>query len=317
MPSNVSAIAIDAGGSTTLAVVVDINGSCEAVVRSGPGNPVTDANRAAANITDACAAALAASAHQPHMVVATVAGTLSRDFPELAESLATRALPTHLILESDLLSAYFSATAAPEGSVMVVGTGAVAGKVSGGRLVSLRDGLGWLLGDDGSGFWMGHRVARAVAADLDGRGPSTSLTPQVLEFFVDVPRRSGVRNKDLAALLTWSQSRTPVALAQLAILAARDAATDDVAHTICSEAAAHALATLDSLTQGDEGAVVLGGGVLDPSGPVGREVHARLGERARPVADGIAGAALMAVRELGGDADEATLARITRSLAQR
>ena len=82
---------------------------------------------------------------------------------------------------------------------------------------SVRDGLGWLLGDDGSGFWIGHRVARAVAAELDGRGPSTSLTGRVLDLLADVPRRQGVRRAEVAALLTWSHSRRPAELAQLAV----------------------------------------------------------------------------------------------------
>lgn len=316
MTTSSSAIAVDAGGSSTRAVVVDRDGNCGPVTRTGPGNPSSDGHRAATNIAAACASAVAASPHSPHLVVATVAGILSRGFPELPGALARRGLPTRLTLESDMLSAYFSATAAPEGAVMIMGTGAVAGRISGGRLASVHDGLGWLLGDSGSGFWIGRRVARAVAADLDGRGPSTSLTVRVLEKLVGVPGRHSVRSTELASLLTWSQSGSPLELAQLAILADEESEVDGVAHDICAQAAAHALTTLRSVPGADEGPIVLGGGVLDPQGAVGRAVHARLGGRARSVADGVAGAALMAVRELGGSADEATLARITAALGR-
>ncbi len=310
-----SAIAVDAGGSTTRAVVVDSTGACGLVARTGAGNPASGPGQAAHNIAQACADALTASPHQPHLVVATVAGILSRDFPELPVALAERGLPTRVVLVSDLLGAYFSGTSSPDGSVLIVGTGAVAARISGGQLSAVRDGLGWLLGDTGSGFWMGHRVARAVAADLDGRGPSTTLTPRVIEKLHDVPRRAGPRNSDVAALLTWTQSRSPVDLAQFAILASEEAAFDDVARLICSEAATSTLATLASLPGRDDGPVVLGGGVLAPGGPVGAQVHAALGERARRVSDGVAGAALLAVRELGGRVDEPTLARVSAALA--
>lgn len=310
MGTTQSAIAVDAGGTTTRALVVDQDGACGPTVRAGAGNPISGAQQAAANIADACEAARAAGHQQPQLVLATVAGILARDFPELPQALAERGLPTRLVLVSDLLGAYFSGTASPDGSVMIVGTGAVAAQISGGELSAVRDGLGWLLGDEGSGFWIGHHVARAVAADLEGRGPGTSLTARVLELLVDVPHRVGVRQADVAALLTWTQARRPVELAQLAVLASEEAGSDAVARQLCAEAARHALSTLASLPGTGDGPVVLGGGVLDPGSPVGHEVHRTLGGRARRVSDGIAGAALMAVRALGGVADDASLTRI-------
>lgn len=314
MSGTPSAIAVDAGGSTTRAVVVNRDGDCGIVVRFGPGNPVANAAQAAENIAQACAAAVAASPHHPHLVVATVAGILSRDFDELPRALSHHSLPTRLVLVSDLLGAYFSGTTAPDGAVMIVGTGAVAATVTDGRLAAVRDGLGWLLGDDGSGFWMGHQVARAVAADLDGRGPATTLTARLLHQLEDIPLRQGIRPKALASLLTWSQTRTPPELAKLALLAADEAPADPVAQRICSSAASHVLATLSALPGSQSGPVVLGGGVLTPSTPVGRAVSAALGNRARRVADGVAGAALLGIRELGGRVDDASLARVVAAL---
>ncbi|RMB61122.1 N-acetylglucosamine kinase [Tessaracoccus antarcticus] len=309
-----SAIAVDAGGSSTRAVVVSRDGNCGAVIRGGPGNPVADPDRAAATIAQVCAAASGASTQRPHLVVATVAGILSRDFPQLPPALAHQGLPSRVVMVSDLLGAYFSGTTAPEGSVLIVGTGAVAARVTGGRLSAVRDGLGWLLGDDGSGFWIGHQVARAVAADLDGRGPATTLTSRVLAGLDDVVRRSGLRTPDLAALLTWSQTRPPVELARFAVMAAGEAERDPVAASICGRAAEYALATLASLPGTEEGPVVMGGSVLGEGSPVGRQVYACLGARARRVSDGVAGAAMLAIRELGGSTDDASLARVVQAL---
>lgn len=317
MPQPTAAIAVDAGGTTTRAVVITHDGSCGPVMRTGPGNPVRNPELAAANIAGACESATKGSPVSPQLVVAAVAGAISRDFPELPRELERRGLPVRITIVSDLVAAYFSATAEQNGCVLIVGTGTVAARIQSGRISAIRDGLGWLLGDDGSGFWIGQRVARAVAAELDGRGPATTLTPRVLELLHDIPERPGVRPSALAALLTWSQSRAPVDLSALAILAAEEETHDEISAAICSEAAAHALATLTSLPESDTLPVALGGGALQSTGPVGRRVHSALGKRAVPVADGVAGAALMAVRELGGTADARMLAHISSQLHDR
>lgn len=317
-----AAVAIDAGGSTTRALVVTRDGTCGPVVRSGRGNPVSDPHRAASNIAEASLGAIEASHHAPTMVMAAVAGTVSRDFPELVTELRAQSLPQDISIVSDLLAAYFSATPLLDGLVLIVGTGAVAARIEDGDLVAIRDGLGWLLGDDGSGFWMGHRVARAVAAELDGRGPATSLTPRLLQQMPATRPRAGARREELTALLSWSQSGTPVELSALAVLAAEESAADPVAAAICEEAARHVLATLSSLRTEDRGQdegvpVVLGGGVLEPGGPVGHRVHAALDHQALSVSDGMAGAAMLAVRRLGGTADATMLAHISRQLLAR
>lgn len=321
MPATPSAIAVDAGGSTTRAVVVSRDGHCGQVARSGRGNPVSGPEQAAARIADACEAALTSGPHETQLIVAAVAGAVSRDFPELPAALHTRGITDRLVVISDLLGAYFSATAAGNGYVMILGTGAVAARITHGQLAEIRDGLGWLLGDSGSGFWIGQHVARAVAAELDGRGPATSLTPRVLALLTDIHRRPGVRPPDLAALLTWSQSRSPVELAELGILAAEEAERDDVAADICNRAAKHALNTLTSLmrshpdaTAASSAPVVLGGSVLTRNGPVGRPIHEAMRHKALAVSDGVAGAALLAIREMGGRADDAMLAHITSQL---
>ncbi|MDQ3814965.1 MAG: hypothetical protein M3347_13560, partial [Armatimonadota bacterium] len=43
------------------------------------------------------------------------------------------------------------------------------------------DGWGPLLGDEGSGYWLGMEALRAVCRAADGRGPRTRLTANVLD----------------------------------------------------------------------------------------------------------------------------------------
>ncbi len=57
----------------------------------------------------------------------------------------------------------------------------MAARIREGRLDRVAGGRGWLLGDAGGGFWIGHAVARAVVASLDGQGQGTALTGLVLE----------------------------------------------------------------------------------------------------------------------------------------
>ena len=70
-------------------------------------------------------------------------------------------------VHGDALVAYASGTAAPDGTVLIAGTGAIAAQVRDLRLDRVADGHGWLLGDAGSGFWLGREAVRRLLADLD------------------------------------------------------------------------------------------------------------------------------------------------------
>jgi N-acetylglucosamine kinase-like BadF-type ATPase len=68
-----------------------------------------------------------------------------------------------------------------EGVVVVAGTGSIAyGRDASGR-AARAGGWGYLLGDEGGGFWIGRAALMAVVRQFDGRGPVTLLTPMILE----------------------------------------------------------------------------------------------------------------------------------------
>ncbi len=164
-----------------------------------------------------------------------------------------------------MLATYFSGTHLPDGYAVIAGTGAGAIRVEDGRQVAVADGLGWLLGDEGSGFWIGQRVVRAVLADLDGRGPSTALTPLLLAR-LGVPGAVGPGGREtILAVVRELYAGPPVRLADYAGLVF-EVAADATADRILDGAAAALVRTLAAVRSADvSGPIVLGGGILGRS----------------------------------------------------
>ena len=197
--------------------------------------------------------------------------------------------------------------------------------VAGGALVATSDGVGWLLGDAGSGFWIGHRVARAVAAALDGRAPATALVAAVLADLAiadDDRRGSQGRAVALGTLVSAVYRMVPVELARFARLAfdaARDG--DEVAGRIVDEAGRELATTVTTVVAPHvTGPVVLGGSVLARQPTFAAGVVATLRERGVTgpfvtVDDGTAGAAVLALRLGGVEVAEAMFERIRATLA--
>ncbi|MEO7753966.1 MAG: BadF/BadG/BcrA/BcrD ATPase family protein [Terracoccus sp.] len=333
-------LGIDAGGTSTRAVVVTEAGECIGLGRSGSGNPISSGPTVAAASVRAATAEALAAADLPGSAVGTtaiaMAGGSAEDRVEASGTGVRSALlplgvartPT---IEKDLLALYCSGSFEPDGYAMVSGTGAAAVRVADGDVVAICDGLGWLLGDDGSGFWVGREVVRAVAAALDGRGPRTALTGLLLSgLSLPEPGTTWARDHDgaLPGLVAHVYDLPPVALARFAPLAFEAAradgrdGSDEVAAEIVDRAG-HLLArTLSAVVTPEvPGPVVLGGSVLAHQPAVRDVLSAHLLEVGHPgalvvVPDGLAGAAVIALRRAGVVVDASVFARITTSLAR-
>ncbi|MFC7790167.1 N-acetylglucosamine kinase [Microbacterium sp. MAHUQ-60] len=317
-------LGIDAGGTSTRAVLTDLRGQCFGYGVGGRGNPISAGpDRAADGVLDAIRMALAESDRalsDVSVIVAAMAGMrASGGVAWLHDRLVEAGFAGRLVFESDLLATYFSGAASAFGYALVSGTGACVIRVQDGRIDGVGDGLGWLLGDRGSGFWIGHAIARAAVQDLDGTGPATNLTPRVLAHYglarTDV-REQG-RWRELEALVGALYARPPIELAALTPLAFED--TDAVAHRILAAAGEHLADTLTAVLRGP-GPLVIGGSVLARMSPVRDAFLARLGGAAdglklHPVGDGAVGAAVLAVRAAGGAPDAAILARLTETVS--
>jgi N-acetylglucosamine kinase-like BadF-type ATPase len=210
-------------------------------------------------------------------------------------------LPGVVQTVTDAEVAYASATPAPDGTVLVAGTGSIAGRIRKRRLAGTTGGYGWLLGDEGSAFWLGREAVRSTLEAL-GRGlpleglPSAvlaaALGPSGLDVRTDAGRLAASR-----ALITAANAEAPVRLARFAPLvsAAHDAG-EPAALEIVARAAGHLVGNaLAAREPGESTPVVLVGSVLTGDSPVGALVRRRLaGLEVLTSSDGVLGAAWLA-----------------------
>ncbi|MFI9505324.1 N-acetylglucosamine kinase [Nocardia sp. NPDC052566] len=151
----------------------------------------------------------------------------------LARQLADIPGATAVVVTSDAVTAHAGALGGSPGIVLAAGTGAVATAVDAAGRFTRVDGWGPLLGDEGSGGWIGIEAVRAALRSFDGRGPRTQLAELVAEHY-------GVPPTELPKYFGQHDNPALVA-ARLAPLVATAAATDATAAAIMT-AAGHALA---------------------------------------------------------------------------
>ncbi|WP_194923356.1 BadF/BadG/BcrA/BcrD ATPase family protein [Catenulispora pinisilvae] len=193
-------VGLDVGGSHSRAVLATVDGRTLGTGRAGGGNPtVLGAGAAIANIVAALKAALGpVPGERVGACVVGLAGvsTLMADprAPRVLEQAwADVGLTCPVQVLSDVTVSFAAGTPAPDGTLLVSGTGAVAARMHDRLPARFRDGYGWLLGDEGSGFWIGRQAARAAIAAADGREPMAELAKSVLAHLLDHPE-NGAEN---------------------------------------------------------------------------------------------------------------------------
>lgn len=230
-------LAIDGGQSSTKALIADRAGH---VLGRGTGSPCDhitgphgyERNRAA--IHSATRAALADAGVDPARIVAAGMGLTSCP-PELAlhhlfeEMLREIADPDALWIDHDVASNLAGASAGGPGIVVIAGGGSIAFGVDVDGREARAGGMGYLMGDDGSAWWIGLHAIRAAAAAVDRRGPETALLPFVLAHY-------GLPTIRHIVGVLYGPAFTRDQVAGIAPEVVRIAAQDEVARGIVTEA---------------------------------------------------------------------------------
>ena len=322
-------LAIDVGGSTSRATVVDLAGNCLGQGRNRGGNPGSNPpEQAAAAVIAAAESAVAEAGEALDIGVAllAIAGPRNAEMLRLMEEAFRRmGLTGPMVLDGDTNAMLPSVTAALDGYCIFAGTGSGAVRVRGGTIEAVADAAGYLLGDLGSGYWLGHHAAMAVTAALEGRGPQTALTRPLLDSFgISMSDDSGYNNRPtpLSLFIDAIYTIKPIELARYAphVIANPQ---DPEAAALMVQAEAYLLEDLRLVFDpGTRGPVVLGGSVASrlPGLPAAvTEFLHKAGHEADILlaGDPSIGAAVLALRHQGVTVDEAMLKHIVASMAAR
>ena len=322
-------LAIDVGGSTSRATLVDMAGNCIGQGRNRGGNPGSNPpDEAAAAIIAAAEAAVADAGAPLNITVALLAMAgprVNAAAARIEDAFRALGLSGPLIFSGDLNAMLPSVTAATSGYCVICGTGAGAVRIRDGGIEGVIDAAGWLLGDFGSGYWLGHQAAIAVAAALEGRGPETALTKAVLDSLnipVNDQRAFDGRAMPLRLFIDTIYAMRPIELANFArlVIANRD---DGVAAGLLAQSERYLLGDFRQVFAPDmPGPVVLGGSIVahllglpsaiaDVVRSAGHEPDIRFS------GDGSVGAAVLALRHQGVTVDEAKIKFVAASVAAR
>ncbi|MGW4961201.1 N-acetylglucosamine kinase [Nonomuraea sp. NPDC004186] len=301
-------VGVDAGATSTRVAVHALDGTRVGYARAGAGNPTAHGlGKAVANVAAALGEAL--GTHDGRRVVASltgVAGHVAEMVPELAKVWAGHGIAEGPRYMGDTPIAYAAGSPEPDGSLLLSGTGAVAARIVDFRLDAIADGLGWLLGDEGSGFWIGRQAVKEVVGALDrGAPPTGALAELVVEHFLGDDRPAAPRAvADRIVRLAQADHMRLAALSSLVSQAAE--AGDEAALQVTREAAERLVATLGRVHV--SGPVVLAGSVLTSEGPVRQAVVKLLADKNVTTAGDAAGAAAwLAARDLLPEADAKAL----------
>ena len=254
-----SFVAVDAGGTSTRAIVFNEAGGCLGHALGAGANPFAVGQDSAveelARTINAAVASSIAPNHIDGVTVAMAGAGLLKSSPQLRLTLEKSGINCPVSFETDLEAMYWSAGPEQTGCALISGTGAAAIGVRAGKVIQTADGGGWLIGDRGSGFWSGRAVAVAVLHHLDETGPSTQLAHAVFAHYGLDLHHLEARE----AFIRQVYQAPPRNLAELAkiLILHKD---DPVAQSIIESARNALVATLASVIKADTAAHVVVGG---------------------------------------------------------
>lgn len=233
-------IGIDAGGTKTAGLLADEQGNVLREARAGGANlrfhGELGVEKALYQVIDALEPPVPANspATSVDALCLGIAGVGDDDGKDIVRGVLRRLGVRRAVrIEGDALVALVAGAPDGIGVVLISGTGSIAYGVDAQGTIGRSGGWGYLLGDEGSAFWLGHAAVRQGVRSADGRGPQTTLYERI---------RAHLGVDGTPDLVKWfyeqDLTRTRVAeLARLVEQAANDG--DEAAADLLEQAALH------------------------------------------------------------------------------
>lgn len=272
-------LGIDAGGTKTVCLLADASGRIVADARGGGANLQAagelEVEKVLHQVMDD---AIGDRDIRPAAICLGIAGVDREDDEAVVRAIMRRiGLKARTLIVNDALIALVAGAGEGPGVVVVAGTGSIAyGRDARGR-AARAGGWGYLLGDEGGGFWIGRAALAAVVRDFDGRGPQTLLTALTLaEMRIDSPRQL-IHEVYASGLQRLAITRIAPVVQHAADRG--DAVAAEIIDRAAAELAAGATSVIRRLDmRGDAFPMILGGGVFRGLPSLVQLVGARLRE---------------------------------------
>lgn len=226
-------LGIDAGGTKTMCLLAD-----EA------GKIISEARAGGANLSTAGELGVEKTLHQvmeeaigdrdivPAAICLGMAGVDRPSDDRTVRSVMRRiSAKARVVVVNDALVALVAGAGNSPGVVVISGTGSITYGRNRENRSARANGWGFVLGDEGSGYWIGKQAMRGVMRASDGRGPATSLTEKLLAHF-DLRQAD-----DLVQLVYFQDLGLPEIAALGSVVGEARAEGDEVATRILDTAA--------------------------------------------------------------------------------
>lgn len=178
-------LGIDAGGTKTVCQLANDSGEVLAEARRGGANLQASGELEVEKVLhEVMHEAIGDREISPSVICLGIAGV---DRPEDARTVSgiMRRIGSkaRILVVNDALVALEAGAPNEPGVVVIAGTGSIAYGRNSRNEAARSGGWGYVLGDEGSGYWIGRAALRAVLREGDRRGPKTQLTGLLLKYF--------------------------------------------------------------------------------------------------------------------------------------
>ena len=204
-------LGIDAGGTKTVCHLADENGTLISEARAPGANLQASGELQVEKVLhDVMEEAIGDRDVVPAAICLGIAGVDRPDDAVIVRGIMKRiGFKARVVVVNDALVALEAGVPGAPGVVIISGTGSIAYGRNAKDEAARAGGWGYVLGDEGSGYWIGRAALRAVLRESDHRGPKTALTPLLLKHF-GVPQAQNLLHE------VYHSNLKPSAIGQLA-----------------------------------------------------------------------------------------------------
>lgn len=178
-------LGIDAGGTKTVCQLADDRAEVLAEARRGGANLQAVGELEVEKVLhEVMEEALGDRDIVPSAICLGIAGVDREEDGRVVRAIMRRiGYKARTLVVNDALVALEAGAPDQPGVVVIAGTGSIAYGRNDRNQAARAGGWGFVLGDEGSGYWIGRAALRAVLREADRRGPATQLTGLLLKYY--------------------------------------------------------------------------------------------------------------------------------------